>query len=363
MKVLHVAETIKGGIANNLRDTLTIQSELDTSMRICALMPDDQKHLLRDVPLKMYGYDRTGRNLQSFMRLFAAIRRTVAVEEPDIVFLRSSIAGAVGRLALLSSPRRPRVVYCAHGWAFTREASFASNLFFGLLEAALSRINTDRIVNISRSEAIAAKNAWLPTSKMVTIYNGVRHVITPKASDKAKRGPIRLLYVGRFDHQKGIDRLIKAYCKLSPAKYHLTLIGEAVLKDDASITIPSTVTVISWQARDALFDQYRKADVLIVPSRWEGFGLVAAEAMQAGTAVIAARVGGLAEIVIDKLTGRLFDTDAELLRILKTATKRNLHLMGRKGRERYLSHFDARRTAESLLDVFRTLTEQHHYPH
>ncbi|MFX6269921.1 glycosyltransferase, partial [Acinetobacter baumannii] len=83
------------------------------------------------------------------------------------------------------------------------------------------------------------------------------------------------------------------------------------------------------------------ADVIVVPSRWEGFGLIAVEAMRAGLAVIASRVGGLAEVVEEGVTGFLVEPDKpeEIVNILRTVTREQLHEMGNAGREHFLNEF------------------------
>jgi glycogen(starch) synthase len=69
--------------------------------------------------------------------------------------------------------------------------------------------------------------------------------------------------------------------------------------------ISSHVDFVGWQTGPALVSFYQQADVVVVPSRYEPFGLVALEAMACGRPVVASSAGGLAEIVMDSETGFL----------------------------------------------------------
>ena len=97
--------------------------------------------------------------------------------------------------------------------------------------------------------------------------------------------------------------------------------------------------------------------MVVVPSRWEGFGLAAAEAMRAGKPVIASDVGGLCELVDDGVTGRLVRSDsAEALRTaLLMDDGQALRVLGENGRRRYLARFTATEMNETLLGIYSQL--------
>ncbi|WP_369781564.1 glycosyltransferase [Pseudomonas sp. WC2401] len=88
------------------------------------------------------------------------------------------------------------------------------------------------------------------------------------------------------------------------------IVGDYVLGDSEQLELPSNARHIGWLTAEDLQSLYLTADILIVPSRWEGFGLVAVEAMRAGLPVIASNVGGLAEVVEDNATGILIDPNS-----------------------------------------------------
>lgn len=122
---------------------------------------------------------------------------------------------------------------------------------------------------------------------------------TPPPAD----GPV--LAVGRLVPEKGFDVLIRAAAK---ASVPLVLVGdggqEPMLRALA-VDVGADVTFAGPVAPDELGPYYRAARLVAVPSHREGFGLVAAEALASGRAVVASAVGGLAQVVADGVTGRL----------------------------------------------------------
>jgi glycosyltransferase involved in cell wall biosynthesis len=122
-------------------------------------------------------------------------------------------------------------------------------------------------------------------------------------------GPV-VLVVGRLSDQKGVDVLIDAWpdVRARHARATLVVAGDGprrgVLGERAArLGVSGSVHFAGWiPAAGAVM---QRADVVVVPSRWEGFGLVALEAMAASRPVVASRVDALPEIVVDRETGLL----------------------------------------------------------
>jgi glycosyltransferase involved in cell wall biosynthesis len=112
-----------------------------------------------------------------------------------------------------------------------------------------------------------------------------------------------VLFVGDATRDKGIDVLLEAHRRLGPAP-PLVVIGRPLT---ASIAAGAPgVVVLGTRPHDAVLRALRRAAVTVVPSLCpETFGLVALEAMSMGSVVIAARSGGLSELVVDGVTGVL----------------------------------------------------------
>jgi D-inositol-3-phosphate glycosyltransferase len=122
-----------------------------------------------------------------------------------------------------------------------------------------------------------------------------------------------VLYVGRIEPLKGIDILVRAAAEIE-GRFRLLVVGgdakDAARKAQlrtlaAQLGIAERVTFRDAVSHAELPQYYNAADVGVVPSYYESFGLVALEAMACGLPVIASRVGGLAETVRDGKTGYL----------------------------------------------------------
>ncbi len=154
---------------------------------------------------------------------------------------------------------------------------------------------------------------------------GVDHtVFFPGDRDAARQrlgidSPRVLLFVGRIQALKGADLAIRALAALDDPKTVLVVVGGPSGRDGScragpcarrsptSSAFPGRSTGSAPRRHERLADYYRAADVCIVPSRSESFGLVALEAAACGTPVVAAAVGGLRSLVAHEHSGFLID--------------------------------------------------------
>ena len=125
-----------------------------------------------------------------------------------------------------------------------------------------------------------------------------------------------LLFVGRIQQLKGADLAIRCLAALDDPKLALVIVGGPSGLDGATeqarlhelaaeLEVSGQIRWVKPRRHDRLADYYRAADVCIVPSRSESFGLVALEAAACGTPVVAAAVGGLRSLVDHEHTGFL----------------------------------------------------------
>ena len=128
-------------------------------------------------------------------------------------------------------------------------------------------------------------------------------------------GPV-LLFVGRIQPLKGLDVAVRALAALGRPDARLVVVGGAsgaggsaevgrVDKLIAELGVADQLRMVDPVPHHLLSTYYRAADVVLVPSRSESFGLVALEAAACGTPVVAAAVGGLRRAVHDGVSGEL----------------------------------------------------------
>ena len=124
-------------------------------------------------------------------------------------------------------------------------------------------------------------------------------------------------YLGRLAHIKGPDQLVSAFAMLAAQRPELRLVlagaGEeeaALRRQVAGCALTDRVHFAGLIPRDAVFSALRGFDLAVVPSREEGFGLSAAEAMAAGVATVATHVGALPEVLAEGRSGMLVDPES-----------------------------------------------------
>ena len=181
--------------------------------------------------------------------------------------------------------------------------------------------------------------------------------------------PPILLMVGRLSREKGFDVGLQAFARLRrrvPAA-RLEIAGDgderqALEQQAADLEVAEAVRFLGWVQPQKVFELYDRASVVLVPSRYEGFGLVALEAAQRARPVVASRVGGLGEVVVDGLTGSLTPPEqpGALARALLALVRdpERAQRMGRAGRARALAEFSLEATVRGYDDLYRHIVGQ-----
>jgi glycosyltransferase involved in cell wall biosynthesis len=205
-----------------------------------------------------------------------------------------------------------------------------------LARAVLTRARG--VICVSRSLAEAARSLGAPDPQVIP--NGV----TIPSHVAAEEAPPHILYAGRLSEEKGVEELLEATEGLE-----LEVVGRGPLSD----LVPRAGGFV---APAELSERYGRAAVVCCPSRREGFGLVAAEAMAHGRPVVATRVGGLVDLVREGETGLLVPPrepaalrDA-LERLLADGAERGR--LGAAGREHVRQYCDWDAVTSRLVGVY-----------
>lgn len=226
-----------------------------------------------------------------------------------------------------------------------------------------------RIIAVSEAtRRELAERLGVPPDKVRVIPNGVdgrfRPAADPRAPDAAlaRLGLERpyVLFVGNPKPHKNLPRLLDAFAGLDPKLGRLVLAGipegarGSVGREVAARGLGDRVRVLGVLPEETMPVLYQGAEILVLPSLWEGFGLPALEAMASGTPVVAAARGGLPEVVGE--AGLLVDpTDVDALRAAMYNLLDNFSLRSEL-RARGLARaraFSWRRMAEATAAVYR----------
>jgi glycosyltransferase involved in cell wall biosynthesis len=349
LKVLHVAETLRGGPATYINNVIAITNKEPGSVLVLA--PERHVGDLTIDRACVRAFRGDSRGISSLLALSVAVLKLVREFQPDIINVHGTLAAAVCRGLFGLTKYRRRIVYTVHCWAFVREQSPISKFAAQLAELLLSHFCA-RIICVSRYQYIAARAIGISSGRLERIYNGIAD--RPAKRRRLKQnGTLELLFIGRFDHQKGLDILLAAAGELKQL-ITVRIIGANVVDRTDIPVIPPNVTFLGWKNPHEIEAELQNCDVVVMPSRWESFGLVALEAMRAGRPVLASRIGGLSEVVRDKVTGLLFSpvTSSGLVDGIKRCLDTDLGRLGRNGKSRARWLFPAGRSSRRLARVY-----------
>ena len=234
----------------------------------------------------------------------------------------------------------------------------------GLLRRALRA--ADWVTCVSGTVLIHTR-ALVPeiTGYSSVVYNGLEDPAVVPAPLKVH--PPRLLCVGRLIPEKGFDLALKAFARLKPAFpcSRMIIAGDGMLRAELEhqakeLGLAEAVDFPGWIAPDRIWSLLASATVVMMPSRSEGLPSVALEAGMMARPVVAARVGGIPEVVIDRKTGLLvepenFEALANSVRLLLLNPNGAIEL-GNAARRRVQSSFSFDEYVGRYESLYQRLT-------
>lgn len=219
----------------------------------------------------------------------------------------------------------------------------------------------------------------LNPAKIHTILNGVDTVKYAPTSDPELLARLGIsgryaIFVGRITRQKGLAHLLRAWKNVSPDIGLLIAAGSpdepAIGKEIADLIheLQATRNNVWWQEKMLPQPELRallsSADLFICPSIYEPLGIVNLEAMACETAVLATRVGGIPEVVVDGSTGELVDYDGDGSSLEKALSAKISTLMndqeklleyGKAGRKRAVDDFGWDAIADQTQALYQSV--------
>ncbi len=356
MKVLHAAETIKGGVATVLKQIVYAQTNSNLFSEVYCLIPENQKSEMDIIPRKnLISFHRTGRNITSLVNFLRSFIKNVYVFNPDVVHLHSTFAGFLGRAALLIlyPIRKPAIIYCPHAFSFLMEDSNLKKRLFIIIEKILLFF-TNKVICVSHYERNIAIQYGLSEKKMVVVYNGV--AVKDEVKKVEHNGTFNLLFVGRLDYQKGYDILINAMSSLENEDVHLKIVGDSVNQNSDKVYLKN-VSYEGWISSNKLEPYYLHADALVISSRWEGFAMVPLEAMSYYLPIIASDSTSLPEVVDNMSSGLLFENgnSDDLKNKILALKSSDYQTLGRYGNQYFRKKFTSDLMIEKTFEIYKNI--------
>ena len=169
--------------------------------------------------------------------------------------------------------------------------------------------NAAKVVAVSEHTKSLAQKRY--EVEIEVIPNGLR---LPDEHPKAVADPPRLIFAGRFQPQKNLPVLIELLARARDLPWECELIGDGpdrqrLVDQVRHHELDSRVRFRGWVDSETVEERLKASDLLVMPSRSEGLPVIGVQALALGVAVLASRVGGLAELVDDKDNGRLCAVD------------------------------------------------------
>jgi glycosyltransferase involved in cell wall biosynthesis len=345
VKVLHVHRI--GGIGGSERHLLTLLpalAERGVDVRFLGL-DDDSREPEPFYQALTVPFDRVPAPRDLDPRLALRVRR--ATRKADLVhthLVHADVYGALGARRLVSTKHN--------------DDPFRAGAF-RFLERRLAR-KASKVIAITHALArFQVERVGLPEDKVEVIHYGLDELPQAWGTNDADELPSEarvLLAVSRLETQKGIDVAVRALpdVLVTHPDAHLVVLGEGPQRGELEqlarslgvpVYLPGRVPdVAAW---------LRRADLLVHPARWEGFGLALLEAMLASLPIVATRVSSIPEIVLDGETGLLVPPDdpASLADAI-TRTLASAGDLGTRGHARAHDEFSVARMADRTLAVY-----------
>jgi len=334
---------------------------------------DDERGLLRTlekigISTRRLKYLRRGINpLFDFCLGIIEIYRLIKKEKPDVLFLCSSKAGALGGLAGRLA-NAPKIIYRIGGWTFNDPWPKWKKKIYIWIEKLTARFK-DIIINNAKSDTEQAiKLGIKPKKEILTIYNGVDIKILDleflnrnEARGRLNLGDLDFIIgtIATLYPTKGLKYLIEAAHLLKDKNIKFILIGEGQEKEEIenlikNYNLSEKFVLIKPTYKDYI---YLKAfDVFVLPSLKEGFPWTILEAMAAEVPIIATRVGAIPEVIDNGKNGILIDsrnpeqTKQAINKLLDDESLRNK--LAKEGRKTVVEKFNLEKMVKEIEKLF-----------
>jgi glycosyltransferase involved in cell wall biosynthesis len=302
---------------------------------------------------------RPASDLAGALRLAARLRR----EGCDLLHTHTSKGGVVGRVAGRLA-RVPRIVHHVHGFAFEPAFTPPPRLrFYAAMERAVAPL-CDAMVFVNSTDLALARDLRIvrPGQSVQVVCNGVDLAADRPAAPCPGDSRVSVVFLGRLADQKGVDILLQAAAAITTAiPWELLILGdgpERVRLETQAALLPAGLCRFLGHRQDAA-EFLASADIVALPSRWEGHSIAVLEAMAHGRPVLTTAIKGNLQTIQSGVDGLLvapgdpaaFAAGLQIL-IENPELRRRL---GDAARRTVARRFLARDMVRGVLDIYASL--------
>ena len=356
--VLHVSQPTEGGVARYVADLATDQVSRGWDVAVASPTYGELSHRIAAAGARHIPWTAGRMPGPSSVLHARSLARIVEREQPDLVHLHSSSAGLSGRLAVRG--RRP-TIFQPHAWSFEAVR--------GPLRAAASAWErkgarwATAIVCVSEAERLRGEEHGI-RARWLVVPNGVDLETNSEASNDERTaarsklalgdGPL-VVCIGRLSKQKGQDVLLDAWSavltRVSGAQ--LVLVGDGPEANELRRRAGDRVRLVGH--REDVGEWLAAADVVALPSRWEGMSLGMLEAMARGRSIVATDVPGALEALDDDAGAVVPPEDPAALAdaiAVRLLDPDQAAAEGRRARQRAEEAFDLGTTTARIAEAY-----------
>lgn len=299
--------------------------------------------------------------------LYSGFKNVIKNVKPDIAHVQYMAPGAIP-VILLKLLGVKKIIATAHTFAdiypslrllrflqrhvltaFTCITELAEKSFFGT------------------SQLYSSKTELKKKGNHFTIYNSLPKHFQISEEKKNYSGPITIGVVSRLEKIKGMDLVVPAFVKVNELfpDTRFIVVGDGslleMMKEQAKdLDCGDSIEWCGRQPQEALSGWYKKMDIVLMPSRSEGFGLTAIEAMAYGCVVVASHTGGLPEVVSDGEVGLLHSPES-----VEDMAEKIVNLLEDHGKfsrltvnaQQYVTRFSFERYSKEFNNLYKRIVE------
>lgn len=310
------------------------------------------------------------KDLHALWQIFMLLRR----QKYDLIHTHNSKGGFIGRLAAFLAGGPP-VIHGVHGFAFHENERWLRRVLFFALEKLAKHWST-RVICISQPLVeLWIQSNLAPREKIRKIYSGIEIMDFKRKYNRSKirtqlglkPGQIAVGQVSKLWEGKGHEDIMNACPKLIEQIPDLKVffIGNGPICEKLQSMVDKKGlqnTIVFLGHCDNVPEITSALDIAVLASHFEGMGRVVLEAMAVGLPVVATRVGGIPDLVVDQKTGILIDSHSpqQLAHgILLLATNQELRKnMGSAGQKRVDKRFSASTMVEQIGQLYEEVLSQ-----